>query len=347
MQTSAFRSIEAPPLAAIQQTELWQRLYGRYTDFCTQIDIAEQFCAWARNRADGEQLLLQAKADSTYVFIGDTHGEFDTLLAIICHVCSTANNKRPHFVLLGDCIDRGRKDLAILALVEEALMQQTPAEFDLSYLCGNHDLALDVLPGGFFYSAVTPADTANKLNCLSKQGRAANALCLGKAAIELARTAPYIGELLGVLPNEPDSAFIFAHACPPHTDNQAQLEALYPQRPISSPFAALPEHLLYPCRDDCLRALLRTEAPSTPPSRGFAATRQGIADIEAYFSLHQRLTGHRVAGMFRGHDHVTHGYHIHHCHNSFICTLNALGLQATTAAALQTDGDICLLHFCR
>lgn len=347
MQIPAFRYIEAQPMAAIQQTELWQRLYARYTDTSTQIDIAEKFYAWARNLADGEQLLLQTKANSTYVFIGDTHGEFDALLAIICHICSTSNNKRPHFILLGDCIDRGDNDFAILALIEEMLMQQTPAEFDLSYLCGNHDFALDVLPDGFFYSAVSPADTANKLNNLSKQGRAANALCLGRAAMELARTAPYIGELLGILPNEANSAFIFTHACPPHTDNQAKLEALFPRSPITSPFSSLPEHLLYPCRDDCLRALLRTKAPSTPPSRGFAATRQGTADIATYFSLHHRLTGHRVVGMFRGHDHVANGYQIHHCPNGFICTLNALGLQATTAAVLQTDGNISLLHFCR
>lgn len=345
MQTPGFFCKEAPTVAELQQTEHWQRLYARYTALRTQIDIAEQFCTWARERADGEHLMLQAKAESCYVFIGDTHGNFEALLSIICHINATACNKRPHFILLGDCIDRGDGDLATLALIEESLMNKGTGTFDLSYLCGNHDFALAVQPNGYFFSAVSPADTADKLNSLSKQGRAAHALCLGKAAMELARTAPFIGELTAAIPGQTNAAYIFAHACTPHTDAQALLDELYPQRPINTPYTALPDYLLYPCRDDCLRGLLREEATGAPPNRGFAATRQSPADAEAYFDLHRRLTGRRILGMFRGHDHIDKGCRLLHTPSAFICTLNALGPQATTAAIPQADGNVCLLHF--
>lgn len=328
-----FITAAAQNAAAQSLTPLWQQLHARYTHYPTQLDIARQFIEWSKNRADGGGLLLTAQQNTEYYFVGDLHAQFATLLGIICQAVaeSAHHGRHPHLIILGDCIDRGEDDFATVALIQDAIMGSLHRHFTVSYICGNHDFAVDVMPNGFFYSAVSPADTTNNLNALSKQGRGADALLLGKSIIELARTAPYMGEL--VWGAAPQHSFIFAHACTPHTDMQQELQQWYAGRSINMPYTELPDHLLYPCRDDFMRGMLHPQIDHEAPNRGFSATKQGASDMAAYTTLHQALTGRRIVGMFRGHDHVAHGHRITPLSSGFICTLNALSAGNTTVAS--------------
>ncbi len=328
-----FITTAAQSAAALSLTPLWQQLYARYSHYPTQIDIARQFIDWSKNQADGGGLLLPAQQNTEYYFVGDLHGQFTTLLSIICQAVaeSALHGRHPHLIILGDCIDRGEEDFATVALIQESIMGEQHLHFTVSYLCGNHDFAVDVNPQGFFYSAVAPADTAIHLNALSKQGRGADALLLGKSIIELARTAPYMGELVWGTPLQ--QSFIFAHACTPHIDMQQELLLWYTGCNITMPYTALPDHLLYPCRDDFVRGMLHPQIAHAEPNRGFSATKQGTADMETYTTLHHTLTGRRIMGMFRGHDHIANGHRITPLSSGFICTLNALGAGNTTVAA--------------
>lgn len=331
-----------PANTHLQSLPMWRELHARYTDYRTQLNVAEQFIAHCSPLPDGAGLVLQARPDTDYWFVGDIHGHFDSLLNIICHAVELAQHEgtHPHLIILGDCIDRAEGDFATLALIQAGLMQHHHDAFTLTYVCGNHDFALGVKPNGYFYSAVSPADTANHLNVLSKQGRAADALMLGKAILELARVAPYMGELITT--PQGDESYIFAHACTPHTDNQDELREFYTQPPVFNPYANLPDSLLFPCRDDFLRGLLHPQQAHVSPHRGFLATTQGAEDMAAYFALHRQLTGRRILGMFRGHDHVANGYRITRHSNGFTCTLNALGAGNTCAALINSKKALSL-----
>ncbi len=342
-----FVTTAAQNAAELSRSLLWQQLYTRYKHYPTQVEIARRFIEWSKNRADGGGLLLPAQLNTEYYFVGDLHAQFDSLLGIICQAVaeSALHGRHPHLILLGDCIDRGEDDFATVALIQDAIMGGLHQYFTVSYICGNHDFAVDVMPNGFFYSAVSPADTTNHLNALSKQGRGADALILGKSIIELARTAPYMGEL--VWGAAPQQSFIFAHACTPHTDMQQELQQWYAGCNINMPYTELPDHLLYPCRDDFMRGMFHPQIDHAEPNRGFSATKQGTADMAAYTTLHHALTGRRIIGMFRGHDHVANGHRITPLSSGFICTLNALGAGNTTVAAWnqQQAGLVRLLTF--
>lgn len=325
-----------------RNSPVWKKLNEHYTNFRTQVAIAEAFTRRSVGLNDGACRIISAKSDCTYCIIGDVHGEFETLLNIICHA-RTVITGQLHFILLGDCIDRGEGDFAVLALIQDSLLGRNRDEFTLTYLCGNHDFAVDMMPNGYFYSAVSPADTTNHLNTLSKSGHASDALLLGKAVMELARTSPYVAEL--VWGQQQESAFLLAHAAPPHTDNQQQLRALYSGKNCHNLYTDLPTDLLYPCRDDLMRGILRMQQMRVAPNRGFLATAQGTEDAADYFDLHRELTGRRIIGMFRGHDHVAHGGSITPTRNAFICTLNAMGAGNTTVAHWQPGLPITLYSF--
>ena len=322
---------------ALRTTPMWQRLVEYYADLYTQVSIAERFTAHSAAKQDGNGVLMPAHEDTDYYFVGDLHGNFETLVSIICYACEKSTH--PYLLLLGDAIDRGAEDFALLALIQDCLMGAHGDDFSLCYICGNHDFALDVKPNGFFFSAVSPADTANHLNTLSKSGHASQAHVLGKAAIELARISPYMGELVWQ-----NNSLIFAHACTPHTDNQALLQEIFGKQTVPNIFEKLPDEILFPCRDDFMRGMLRTQMQHVAPQRGFLAATQGTDDMAAYFTLHHTLTGRRILGMLRGHDHVANGHRLTTLSNGFICTLNALGPGNTTIAAFNCINGISFIR---
>lgn len=336
---------EAPAAEHLQGSAMWQSLYATYSALHRQVEIAESFRQWAGKREDGGGLLLQAQADELYCFVGDTHGHFRTLLYIICHVCTLAERagQQAHFILLGDALDRGEEDFALLALIEDSLMQGNAGNYRMSFICGNHDLALEQDYRGYFHSAVRPAETAEHLNSLHAHGRGSHAMVLGQAAMELARTAPFVGELVGV--GCEHGAYLFAHGCPPHTDVQQELAELQPIPAGAELISSLPEELHCRCRDDLMRGILTPQQGPIPPLRGFHGCKQGLADIAAYIPLHRRLTGRELLGIFRGHDHVPGGCRYAKLNGAFVCTLNAMGQGDTTIALMQADNGLQLIHF--
>ena len=326
---------------------MWQKLSATYPNPHRQIEIADRFRQWANTKPDGAGLLLQAQDDELYCFVGDTHGSFHTLLHIICHVCALAEQaeQKAHFILLGDALDRGEEDFALLALIEDSLMQGHAGHYRMSFICGNHDLALGQDYRGYFHSAVRPAETAERLNSLHAHGRGSHAMVLGQAAMEMARTAPFVGELVGVNAQSEPCAYLFAHGCPPHTDVQQELAELHIVPNGEDLISSLPEELHSRCRDDLMRGMLAPQHEHIPPRRGFHGCKQGLADIAAYIPLHRRLTGRALRGIFRGHDHVAGGCRYTELNGAFVCTLNAMGHGDTTVALLSADNGLQLLHF--
>ena len=337
----------APAAELLQGCALWQCLHTTYSNPHLQVEIADRFRQWANTKPDGEGLLLQAQDDELYCFVGDTHGHFHTLLHIICHVCTLAEQagQKAHFILLGDALDRGEEDFALLALIEDSLMQGHAGHYRMSFICGNHDLALEQDYRGHFHSAVRPAETAERLNSLHAHGRGSHALALGQAAMEMARTAPFAGELVVANAGNVPCSYLFAHACPPHTDVQQELAELHLTPTGADLISTLPEELLNRCRDDLMRGMLAPQHEHIPPRRGFHGCKQGLADIAAYIPLHHQLTGRHLLGIFRGHDHVATGCRFTPLRGSFVCTLNAMGAGNTTVALLQANKELQLIHF--
>lgn len=333
-----------------QHTQLYQTLHTQYTDIRVQLATAELFCQQTHQAPLGGGLLLQAKSDTLYCFIGDLHGEWDTLLQIICHTCHMAEQEqsKPHFIILGDCIDRGEQELAILALIQAALLQSADLPFHLSFICGNHELALKMENNGYFSSDVRPAETAEKLNALRAGGHGSDALVLGRAALRLAEISPFMGELMGLWPTAAAASVIFAHASSPHRDLQELMQQeLMPNCGVGKDLiSAIPEEYHPAFMDDFMRGLFRPEWPTIPPRRGFLATRQGAEDAAGYPHEHRRITGRTPLAMFRGHDHITNGYRLTSYENGyFICTLNAMGKDHTTTACLRPHGGITLYRY--
>jgi len=296
------------------------RRWEEYRSQGVQETIARRFIAWAAKQPDGRSLLLRADADCVYWFVGDIHGGFGALRRILTFVCRSIRKdgmrKRHTLILLGDYIDRGSEDFAVLAIVEELLMASAsgafPPSFSVVALRGNHDTGLSLKDGCSFDSTVKPAETADALNAMIRDGEADVARSLGKAAMELARISPCMGELTNLSLTRPEATLLFTHGGLPHTDLQREAYEKLPASGIRGELTpALPAEFRAAWEEDFTWIRLVEKAPIKIPNRGSHGCDMGTNDVNTYRRLHQRLTGRAITFIIRGHDHEEGGYKLY------------------------------------
>lgn len=333
-----------------------RELYGHFSVLSVQLEIAGRFLDWARPRSAQDEVLLVAQPDTLYAFLGDVHGSFSSMCLAYLQARKMAEEGgcRLHLILLGDYMDRGEGDLAVLAFLQAGLMGELAPTVQLTCLSGNHDLALEQDWRGNCQSAVRPADTSEHLNALLATGPSGAALTLGRAATTLASISPVVAELTGVVPGEPDLSLLLAHACTPHTDLQAELrESISPVAPGCGLFSSLPFELMDKCRVDLTGGRFNARVKSCPPRRGFGSAAQGREDVQSWLNLHEELTGRQPLGLVRGHEHIPAGYSLSMLSNGFVLTLNTMDGTAVSAPELiaalavwQPGEPLRVLTFC-
>ncbi len=323
------------------------RRWKEYREPSVQEAIARHFITWAEKQPDGRSLLLEADKDCCYWFVGDIHGGFCALMRILTFVCQSIRaddmRKRHTLILLGDYIDRGNEDFAVLAIVEELLMASASGAslpFSVVALRGNHDTGLSRRDDGLFDSTVKPAETAAELNAMMREGEADVALSLGKAAMELARISPCMGELTNLSPTKPGATLLFTHGGLPHTDLQQEAYEKLPASDIRGELTpALPAEFRTAWEEDFTWIRLVEKAPIKIPNRGSHGCDMGTNDVNTYRRLHRRLTGRSITFIIRGHDHEEGGYKLYSYHpqenntarngvqrNCGVLTINALDI---------------------
>ena len=318
--TPAYAGVVEEParehIRELMSTEYMQQMLTRYTEPEKLVEIADAFREWAESRPAGSSLLLEAEDDMDYCFAGDVHASFDTLLQVwaLLRERAAASGRRVCLVLLGDIVDRGLADFPCLAMVEDLLMRGEQDGVRLLCLRGNHDEALWQDPRGNFHSYVRPAGTADALNDLRYYGPAGAAESLGRAAIELARISPCVGELTGLVPEQGNRSLLFAHGGLPHVDLQQEMLEHWQDytphtgRPL---FDSLPGQAREKWEQDFTWIRLTDRVLHQKPDRGIYGIEMGTQDVNTYRRLHLRLTGRAIGFMLRGHDHEPTGYRLY------------------------------------
>ena len=105
--------------------------------------------------------LIQSLPDGPLDIIGDIHGEYDALVALLTHLGYDENGKHPKnrtVVFVGDFIDRGHNSTAVLALAERWIKEKRAVA-----VLGNHEIILlrnDPKEGsGWFFDEKHQEDT--------------------------------------------------------------------------------------------------------------------------------------------------------------------------------------------
>lgn len=142
---------------------------------------------------------MQNPNESTYV-IGDTHGDFESLVAIIDTIIDSSHYygvDEPTIYILGDVLDRNGESCMYECVFLMAILQKAfPEEFDkynkikLGIIKGDHDVALSY-NGTSFVASVKPADYCDWLNARLKLYKNAEKYAyVGKAWIQLMAHCP-------------------------------------------------------------------------------------------------------------------------------------------------------------
>lgn len=313
---------ELNDLLAMPENQAWIR---DCRSFENQLETAAHFLKWAKKQPDGTSLLLTARAQICYWFVGDIHGDFESLSRIYAYIRQDMQQDQEHnrhvLILLGDLIDRGEEELAVLALVQKLLMKQNEADSRLSLIVlrGNHDCALNYDKEKDLYrSRVSPAETSELLNQLVSRGLREEANILGTAIMELGRISPCMGELARIIPARPEATILFTHGGVPHTDLQkAAYESFCKD---ASPHTvgyhgglidSLPASFRGAWMSDFTWVRLVEKGPFKRPNRGAMGCQMGTQDVNCYRRLHYLLTGRAITFIIRGHDHEEGGYKLY------------------------------------
>ena len=289
--------------------------------FHRQVDIAAKFQKWAAEKPIGKSVLLTAEPRVCYWFVGDVHGDLESLARIYAYIkqeseCD-AEHDRHVLILLGDLIDRGEEDFAVLAFVQQLLMEQDEhaSRLTLMVMRGNHDCALRYDEGkAAFLSSVDPAETAERLNGLIAEGYERQAQTLGAAVVELGRICPCMGELTHVLSECPSATILFTHGGVPHTDLQkaalSRCEAgcVAEDAPL---IESLPGDMQEGWMSDFTWIRLVERGPRKIPNRSSHGCQMGVQDVNNYRRLHYRLTHRAITFIIRGHDHEEGGFKLY------------------------------------
>lgn len=176
--------------------------------------------------------------------LGDTHGDFDTLFAIlesIFELVKENGEANPTIYLLGDVVDRnGEGCMLECALLLAILQKALPEEFAkfndirLGIVKGDHDVGLiypePYSPDTRFKAMVSPADYCDWLNQRIEDGGGEDVTKIGRAWIRLMKECP-----AAVFLEEPGT--LLAHGGVPREDLQRRVAAGEPYMLQSEAFA--------------------------------------------------------------------------------------------------------------
>ena len=216
-------------------------------------------------------------------FIGDVHGDFVTLQAVLDVIDQhpRIDGEPPCLVFLGDLIDRGPHSFEVLLAIIE-LIQKRP--LGVCLLSGNHDEALAFSEDGFASSVYSSVGTEFK-DSLNAHSNDPVWTELGQTFMALSERLPRALFLHGGL--------FAAHAGFPHSDLQADLRT--GARSLQHP--------------DCLQDfnwLRLSSAKKKFPDRSERGCHFGWQNFDAFCGCIEDQFP--VRAMVRGHDHQEEGY---------------------------------------
>ena len=152
--------------------------------------------------AQTSEWFAEGISDSPTYVLGDTHGDIDSLIAILDNILDrTGEGKDPVVLLLGDVLDRNAESCALeCALILSVLQRALPEEFEsfnricLGIVKGDHDVALGYAepyaPETRFTSVVRPADFCEWLNGRLEGGGGEPKTLIGRAWVRLMGICP-------------------------------------------------------------------------------------------------------------------------------------------------------------
>jgi hypothetical protein len=176
--------------------------------------------------------------------LGDTHGDFDSVLAIFDAILAIAEEKseaNPIVYLLGDIVDRnGEGCMLECALILAILQGKLEGEFSelnkirIGIIKGDHDIGLiydePYAPEARFRAMVKPADYCDWLNKRLDDGGDESVTKIGRAWIRLMKECPAAAFL-------EETGTLIAHGGVPREDLQRRVAAGEPYMLQSEAFA--------------------------------------------------------------------------------------------------------------
>lgn len=171
-----------------------------------------------RLQRSGRTGRLPAVAPDERIYaVGDIHGRFDLLIALLRRIAADAathgDGRRPRLVFLGDYIDRGEQSRQVLEALASLAATGSP---DLVFLRGNHEAALlDFLrdperhPGWLRFGGLETLASFGILPPRGATGAAGRARLRDALAAALAPLRPF---LEGLLPSHRAGDVLFVHA---------------------------------------------------------------------------------------------------------------------------------------
>ena len=331
-----------------------------------KFSIAEEFAEWAKNKPDGESLLIIPEVYDDFWFIGDVHGCSYSIEKLITYIEMQAKpNRRQNVIFLGDLLDRGEDSWGVAAMVQKLMLLNSDPDFEkrwrFVFTKGNHDVGFSI-KNGEFKSTVSPAESVNELNKWDISD--ADKMKLATAYVELVRISPCMGEICDE--KRGNQTIVFCHGGVPHVDLQEELisRAFSDEHQHEVEPGKLPYHrrTLMQCVPSDMREKiskdfiwLRLSAmPKKRPNRGNSGCEMGYEDVCDYCKLHQELTGRHITHIIRGHDHETEGYKLNSYHEELnpkakykepcILTINAMEPDMSSSGIFR-NRDLALAHW--
>lgn len=314
-------------------------------------EIAEKFCAWLRKGKPFSGLMPEEEEKDDYWFIGDLHGYLSALQKILAYIHRHARpGRRQNIIFLGDLIDRGPQSWEVVATVQQLMMMQNES-LRVLFIRGNHDTCFECRADNTYTSGVSPCESVPQLQKMA-QTAPQKADAVARTFCEMVDRAPCMAEL----PIGNDRVLLITHGGVPHVDLQEKLRTI-PTAPQGTPLLqAVPEDLSEAVAKDFTWVRFSPNLPRKKPNRGNSGCEIGYTDVNQYRSLHEQLTGRRIAGIIRGHDHEEAGFRLvsydpelnprGRQKECFVLTVNALE-PSLGSGGLFRKCDIALLHHSR
>ena len=262
----------------------------------------------------------QRSVPSSLWVIGDLHADLLTLANAVAYAESVATpDQPPHFLFLGDFVDRGIHDHETILFLFGLLIAHPER---VCVVPGNHDIDLQFDEAAHrFRVTIDPAEYCGELNAALARNEPADGerVALARAFIHFCAGRPKAVFL-------PDGT-LFAHGGFPHTDAQRDI-------------AAIPDLCRPRCLGDFLWARIAESARVKRPNRGSRGHEFGWDTLAQFCKLAGEGLGVPVRRLVRGHDHVPDRWQEYPAYaDNFVpvLTLNAMG-RALEGDAPRRDG---------